>query len=116
MSHEALIAIRPICITTYAVGPPPAEPATALAKQGRTTGEVLEVGVAPIPTVPGASPARETATILSSELDSPPDHPGLVPRARRTTLRRTCSNRLQQEVAAARGAAISLPSHLTDKG
>ena len=71
MSHEALIAIRPICITTYAVGPPPAEPATALAKQGRTTGEVLEVGVAPIPTVPGASPARETATILSSELDSP---------------------------------------------
>ena len=115
MSHEALIAIRPICITTYAVGPPPAEPATALAKQGRTTGEVLEVGVAPIPTVPGASPARETATILSSELDSPPDHPGLVPRARRLPEHGSHSSLLAADVGKARGVAMSLSAPTAER-
>jgi len=97
-------------------GRPQQELATALAKQPRTTGRELASGVASIPSVPGAGPALATATILSSGGDSPPDRLGLVPRDRRTTLRRTCLNSLQQEVADARGAAMSLTSLLTEKG
>lgn len=98
------------------MGPPPAELWTALAKQGRTTGEVFRGAVAAHVSVPGVVPARESATILPSAIDSPPDSLGSVPRDRRTTLRRTCSNSLQQEVADARGAAMPRTSLLTEKG
>ena len=98
------------------MGPSPAELATALAKQGRTTGRELRGAVAAHVSVPGVVPARESATILPSGIDSPPDSLGSVPRDRRTTLRRTCSNSLQQEVADARGAAMPRTSLLTEKG
>ena len=84
--------------------------------EGRTTGRVFDGGVAARLSFPGASPARETATVLPGGTDSPPDSLGLVPLRRRTTLRRTCSNSLQQEVADARSAAMSLTSLLTEKG
>ena len=103
-------------VHAHAHGPPSPRDWEAPAKQGRTTGRELASGVAAVPIVPGAGPARESATILPSGTNSPPDHLGLVPRARRTTLRRTCSNSLQQEVADARGAAMSLTSLLTEKG
>ena len=47
-------------------GPAPtAELATALAKQGRTTGEVCSLAIAAVPIVSGGGPALERATILS---------------------------------------------------
>ena len=68
------------------MGPPPAGLGTALAKAPRTTGEVLALAVAAHVSVPRASPALETVTILPSGTDSPPDRLGVVLRARRLLL------------------------------
>ena len=93
----------------------PSELATALAKQPHTTGEVLSSGVAPIPSVPGGGPALESATILPSGVDSPPDSLGLVPRARRLPEHGSHSSLLAADVGKARGVAMSLSAPTAER-
>jgi len=85
-----------------------AELATALAKQGRTTGRELRGAVAAHVSVPGVVPARESATILPSVIDSPPDSLGSVPRDRRLPEHGSHSSLLAADMGKARGAVMSL--------
>ena len=91
--HAKLARPTHSCTCAWATQPADWE---APAKQGRTTGRELSSGVAAVPIVPGASPALERATILSSVIYSPPESLGLVPRARRVTVVRVRSKRLEE--------------------